>query len=395
MQPVQWDYLQLEKSLEARPTFTSTFDYWVSPWRFDLKEAPYWRPLTMQAMWLEKQAFGMRNPNGWLWVTTLCNAVYLGLIAATAFTLTRSRWMSVITLALFVATPGVLEWLRILQFNPSSSNGLLLEGGWLDQPDIWANCCILGAILLAYHRKLWPALLVATAATTFKESGFVAFLFAFGVIAFTGQVKRTPWHFYLAVGTVLFALFALRWQAGPEVRAGGATMMSKYIWVRFQGGVAGVILQEAQWFWGAGLAALSAFVLLRWKRPTSVVGRFCLFVFAVGIGAVIQAIQSRTVPSAGLVIMLTPGLRPGFLFFGWLWIMTIVCKRYPLPLLGAILGLIVISAMPYAMSRTAGWHSISLTRSFQAIFVAMSVVALAQFISESARTRCGRTAIVA
>ncbi|MBI3721066.1 MAG: hypothetical protein HY248_00810, partial [Fimbriimonas ginsengisoli] len=100
------DYHDIYISLESKRSLADTFDWWHASWV--VTRNTFWRPLTMQAWWIESRAFGEFRTHNWMRASVVLYALYGALFAAFVARLTRRRSLALLSLGLFMLPHGFL-----------------------------------------------------------------------------------------------------------------------------------------------------------------------------------------------------------------------------------------------------------------------------------------------
>ncbi len=380
LQKVEVDYHQLYPALESKHTFAQTFEWWHSAWRADEWVGAYWRPLSMQMWWLESHLFGEDRSFNWMRVSLLLAACFNLLLLRFFHLLSGRRLFALIGLAIF-ALPG--HWLHLispLSVEPRISNAdLLLLQGWKDQPDLFANCLTIGALIFAWNRRYGWALACAALAPCFKESGLLTFPLLFGLLLYRGELKSLPkWVYAGVVGFFGLYMFA-RWTAGPMVfgfhtHGGDAGAVARYTnamlplaWISIGG-------------FGEALAALGVCGLLLW-RPKKLLVWLGYVIALLAVSVLLVALQSQLPIDVAFAQFLMEGMRPVVLLVSWLLVGLAIWKHRQFLRQAIYLSLCAFFlAIPFAMVTGALEHVLTMARAFQAGYGAcafLSVVGVA------------------
>ena len=378
LQRIEVDYHQLYPSLESKQTFAQSFDWWHEPWRADQWVGAYWRPLSMQAWWIESHLFGEDRSYNWMRVSLLLAALFDVLLFLFFWRLTCRRLFALVGLAIFVLPGAWIHLLSPLAVVPRISNAdLLLVQGWKDQPDLFANCLIIAAMIFAFDRRYFGALICACLAPCFKESGLLVFPLVLAMVVYAGDFRRLPKWIYAAVAS-FFALYMFaRWTAGPMVfhfhtHGGDAGAISRYTNAMLP--LAIIALTSI----GAAFAGLTTFGLILW-RPR----RLWMWTSAVAaslfVGVLLLALQRLMELDVAFAQFLLDG-EPVLLFILWLLVTAaiIMARIYLKPAI-FLAACAFFVAIPFAMVTGALEHVLTLARAFQAGYgacAALSVISV-------------------
>lgn len=393
------DYVELLRTIGTKDSFAETFNFWHEPWRLDTDLAAYWRPLTMQLFWLENRAFRSNHPYNWVRISILAQVIYTLLFAALLYKLTNSPAVTLIT-TLVISFPR--EWLNPIPFLPTTYHTpsmLLLEKGWKDQPDLFANIFILATLLLALNRRWYLALACAAIAVCFKESGWLAFVLMPAALWATRfappllpSTRSTHTHvpksasggegvrgrgspFTLSTLAVILLLLALRWSAGPAVffahtRESNSGWLTEYLH-----SVSSIAFFDLRFFAEALIALAIAYVFTKWS-PSSVLSKLAIVGGAMICALVLSAIQHQVTLQIAPVLLLQGFASVGLQLLLWLalFIPLVLDKDLRLIALAFIL-LGMVAAAPHAATSQANLHTLSLAIYFQSVFVGCMILA--------------------
>jgi len=366
LQKVDVDYHVLYPSIEAKRTFLSTFNWWHEPWRADAWVGAYWRPLTMQAWWLEAHVFGEDRSYNWMRFSLLLMVVFDLLLLYFLWQLTKNKFLALAGLALF-ALPSA--WFHAV--NPLcdlarvNDADLMIVQGWKDQPDLFANIFVFAALILALKNRWALALACTAAAIGFKESGLMVFPLAALVIWPTQGIRRIPWWVYVASGAMLVLMMVARWFAGPLVFAfhsygrdvGG---LARYMNAMLPLGLSAVSSA------GETLVGAGVFGLLLWRPKNLLVWLgVVLGLFVAGV-ALVGWQESLTLDVA-FAQLLDQGAVPMLLLIVWLVLMAALWTQKTYFKWAMILAACAfVSALSFALATQAALHVLALARAFQA-----------------------------
>lgn len=384
------DVPMLLGSLAAKPTFVSTFAWWHESWA---KQAPYWRPLTMQTFWLEKRLFSLDRYDRWMWVTFVLGMVYAVLLGIYVHTLTGRRDLALLSVALFTLPSPLGHFQNII---PTGPNSALVLGSWKDQPDLWANSLILAALVLTHRRRFGWALACSAVAVCFKESGWLVFPLCFvQLLAMRRLRELPPWVYGVSVVVVL-TLLAFRYSAGPEV-VRGYHMGSNTHWRnRYVNALEGLYFSFLFSFlpgWLLGHALYAGALAVRRLGPVR--GVLSFLAMAVGVAFCYARIAALTVPEA-IVGLLDPEnnyILVAVLTAVWLFGAVSLARNRSLRNWAAyffVLG--AISATTFVAATQVLSHALHLAMSFQSVIVAAMILAVAERILPRLRKPFSRSA---
>lgn len=372
------DIPMLLGSLAAKPTFASTFAWWHESWA---KQAPYWRPLTMQSFWLEKRLFGLDRYDRWMWITFVLGAIYAVLLGIYVHTLTGRRDLALLSVALFTLPSPFGPFQNIV---PPGPNSALVLGSWKDQPDLWANSLILAALILTHRRRFGWALACSAVAVCFKESGWLVFPLSFVQLLATRRLRELPpWVYGVSVAVIL-TLLAFRYSAGPEV-VKGYHMGSNAHWRdRYANALEGLYFSFLFSFlpgWLLGHALYAGALAVRRLGPVR--GVLSLLTMAVGVAFCYGRMAALTVPEAivGLLDPVNNFSLVAVITALWLFGAVSLARDRSLRNWAAyffVLG--AISATTFVAATQVLVHALHLALSFQSVIVAAMVLAVAERI---------------
>ncbi len=366
LQKVDVDYHMLYPALESKPTFWSTFNWWHEPWRGDAWVGAYWRPLSMQAWWLEAHLFGEDRSFNWMRFSLILSVFFNILLLYFLWLLTKNRFLALVGMALFDFPAAWFHWICPLSDLPRVNNAdLMIIQGWKDQPDLFANIFVVGALILAVKNRWVLSLLCAAAAIGFKESGLMAFPLAAIVVWPTQGLKRMPWWVYVSSASIVALMMVARWFAGPLVFAfhsygrdvGGLT---RYLNAMLPLGLS-ALSSAGETLVGAGLAGL-----LLW-RPKSLpvwLGAILGLLFA---GVALVACQESLPLDVAFAQLLDQGAVPVLLLTLWLIVIAVLWTHKIYFKWAMILAACAfVSALSFGLATQAALHVLALARAFQA-----------------------------
>jgi hypothetical protein len=394
LQQTDVDYHMLYPSIEAKHDFTQTFAWWREPWRSDTWVGAYWRPLTMQAWWIESHTFGEDRPANWMRTSLLLSILFDLLLVSFVRTFTSNKWLALAALAIFALPPWWPHAISPLTVLPRVSNAdLLIAQGWKDQPDLWANCLIVAAMICSLREKWIPTLVFTALAIAFKESGLVVFPLVAILMICQRRMKSIPLWVYGASVSMLVLMMYARSVAGPLVfhfhsyggNAGGPT---RYTNAMFPLGFAA--FSSA----GQALCAFGVFALLvlRPKRPLVwLASLVALFVATVGCIAIQQGL-TLDIAFAQLVLIGSP---PIALLVLWLLLGTTIWKEKSIFHKAATFAACgYVAAIPFAMATQAALHCLALANAFLAAYGACATFALVLYLIEPFMKRFPKMALL-
>lgn len=377
LQEIDVDYQKLYPAIESKATFLQTFHWWHEPWREDQWVAAYWRPLTMQAWWLQSHLFGEDRSYNWMRLSLVLTVGLALLFTELMRRLTGRRLVALLGLALFALPAHWTNSLTPLSAQPRIWNiDLLICDGWKDQPDLFANCLILGAMVCALRNRLGLALACAGVAIGFKESGMMAFPLVALIATSQRGVRSIPWWCYAGGAGIMGVVMICRWFAGPLVFAFHTYGRNVSGLTRFGNAMLPVGFTAFS-SWGQTLLALGMFGLLLWrpKRPL-VWAAILLGAFGTAVGLV--AWQEQLSWEVALANLLLVGTLPALLLLAWLcigWVLWTQKQQFRWALILAACS--YLAAIPFAMATQTADHVLTLARAFQAGYGACVVLAFA------------------
>ena len=387
------DIPMLLHSLASKPTFLSTFAWWHQSWTF---ETAYWRPLTMQSFWLEKRFFGLDRYDLWMWVNVFWNVAFLLLLNQYVRALTGHRDLALLSVALYCLPMPISFAHGVLDPGPFSD---VVMASWKDQPDLWTDTLVVGALLLAYRRQFGLTLLCCALAVCFKESGWLAFPLLLIQLAATKRFREVSWRWYAAAAITVAALLVFRLSAGPEVFR-GYHLGSNHNWpTRYIRSVCGVyflmlILYPACWVFGHALYFSG--LALRKRGPGIALGVF--LVLAGFSGWFYTRVSDMTLMEAffGLIDFADVRAFAAGAVAVWLVAVAVLVRRREL--LGwfvyfAALG--AVSSGPYVAATQVLVHALHLAFAFQSVLGAILALALAEAIIGRVSAMGGRKPLTA
>lgn len=360
----------LLNSLASKPTYSSTFAWWHSSW---CKEVPFWRPLTIQSFWLEKAAFTTDHFEKWYCVMFLFKLIFFALMGVYAFKLTKRRDIALLATALYGIPITIIPHLADFVLTQAPVD---LVNAWKDQPDLWTDILILSALIFTFDKRYWLALLSATLAVCFKESGWFAFPLILLQLFYTRQIKSVPKSIFIGTLASIVLLAILRISSG--VGHGFSMGTNEYWFNRYFGAVGGLYLTTAMafpiaWLMGTTLFA-TVFTAIRCNRLISI------SVFATGIAITLTLawfLQGTPVSSA--LISFVDYESPNFIYtvpvFVWLLLAApLFFNRPALMRCSYVYVLIAITAVPFVMATQVLHHALHLSTCFGSIFVSIMFV---------------------
>lgn len=359
----------IDGAVSTKPTFASTWSWWYSSWT---REYQYWRPISIQAFWAERHLLG-NDYGGWFIVSLAGSIVFLVLAATLAWTLTRSRWLTALTMALY-ALPFWVPWPWAWMTAKPGADAVLIA--WKDQPDIWADTFIVLAMLAAARSRYYLALLAGALAVACKESGYLAFPLILAVVVYQGRWRNLSVLHYFAGTCTLCGLAAIRIMALP----GGTYHQGiNYDWlIRYTNAIDGIP-------GGAFLGVPAAFAFgvgafIAWRlRARSLLLSILPMIAGLLIGAAIEAARNGVPYSVGVVMSLDPKcevLPATILLTCWLIAAESVC-RDALARRVAILAALSSYALAaiFAAGPQVGYHALHLCQLFESLFGACLLLA--------------------
>lgn len=381
LQRVDVDYHMLYPSIEAKTTFGETFGWYREPWRDDAWVGAYWRPLTMQAWWLQAHMFGIDRPYNWMRISLLLAVAFDVLLLSLVWNLTKSRLLALIALALFALPSWIHAWTPLSE-RPRIGFSDLLILEWKDQPDLFANCFILGALILAIRGRFAFALLCGALAIGFKESGLMSFPLVFLAMAWTGRVKQIPKWCYAATAALLGLMMVGRWFAGPLVfrfhSYGGHTgAVTRYTNAMLPLGF-GALVSAGQTLAGAGL-----FGLMAWRPKGLIVWTLCVLGL-LGTSVVLVSWQNGLPLDVGFAQLIDTGTRPILLLLAWLLVFALLWRnKFLFKWAMFFAASAYLLALPFGMATQAAEHVLTLARAFQCAYGACVLLATGIALSEA------------
>ncbi len=366
------DIYMLVTAIESKSTFANTFDWWTESWTLMTE---YWRPLTMQTLWLQWHTFGYEKIHLFFVVSVILNLIYLGLFGMATYYLTRNRWIALASVFLFGCTRFYLPPLSFLLpdhelFSPSSA----LLTSWKDQPDLWTDCLIMGALLASLTKRWWAALLCTGLAICFKESGWLTFPMILIVLGFQGQLKSIPkWVYGAGLGMSL-VLLALRWSAGPKVFVGYRLGRNLYWYLKYNTAVGGMLSGVVLGSTGSFVMALVLFALFfLWKPKSPIIILLGLIsAFATNIAVIMLQKQVGWDVAGVLSFSWETSIVPCLIALFWIAGIFLLWKT-PWARHSALASLLLgcVAATQYAAAAHVRTHVLYLADSFQTIFLVL------------------------
>ena len=201
-------------SLATKPTYASTFQWWHTS---RIPKVPFWRPLSIQAFWLEKQAFTLERFDKWMIVSIIAHLGSLIALGWLALALTKRpvvAWLAILFFGGWHGTP----WLSNSALaNPLSVPGNVALDAWKNQPDLFADLFVFLSAALTLRGQYYPAIAMAFIAVAFKESGWMAWPIDGLALLLSGRFKSVGVRPIVTALAVIAALIALRASAGSAV----------------------------------------------------------------------------------------------------------------------------------------------------------------------------------
>lgn len=380
MKTVDVDYHMLYPSIEAKHSFGETFKWWRERWRADEWVGAYWRPLTMQAWWLQAHIFGEDKSFNWMRISVLLAIAFDFLLLVFLRTLTRRPWLALAGLAIFALPPTWLQYISPLGVVPRvASADLMIVQGWKDQPDLWANCFLLGAMIFALKKRYGWALVCTAAAIGFKESGLMAFPLVAILAVSRGEFKKIPIWVYGASIVMLALMMYARWLAGPLVlqfhsygnNVGGLTRYSNAVFPLAFTGIGS---------WSTFIFGIGIFAFIVQRPKNLIVGLLVIIgLFAASVG--LTALQERMTLDVALAHFIIVGLLPAIILSSWLAVIYLLWKQktYFSPAITlALCG--YVAALPFAMATQAAEHCLALGRALLAGYGACVAFAIGTWL---------------
>jgi hypothetical protein len=363
-------------SIAQKHTFLQTFTWYHTTWQPN-SHTPFWRPLTIQAFWLEAHVFGEDRFDRWIWLSIAMNCVCLALMYSLAKTISGRRDVALVTVALY----GICATVRLLHSSfvfPGAA--WVSTGAWKNQEDLFVDAFTLASMIAVARGKWCPALLCAALAVCCKESGWMTFFLDLVVVLLTGQVGKVPRSVWAATILVACVLIGLRASAGHEVFRGFHIGTNRYWYVRYSGAVAGLI---GETFCDDPCACVLA--LMPWafvfasRRAGNLYAGLAGALAVLGLSALVSTMQLGCSPFIGLTVILCPdtGRLADAVFCGiWIFLVSILLRDRPMRLL-ALFAVVCsfVAGVPYAGATQVGAHALHLADGFQALFGASLVVA--------------------
>jgi hypothetical protein len=118
-------------------------------------------------------------------------------------------------------------------------SGLVVSQNWKDQPDLWLDASLLGALTAVLKKKWGWALLLSAMAPCFKENGWAVFPVAFFLLAVRKELKFVPLWVWLATIGVVGVLMIFRSLTGLNFLHIDNVGHNINWWVRYHNAVCG------------------------------------------------------------------------------------------------------------------------------------------------------------
>ncbi len=248
------DVVMLKKGIDASPRLRDTGKWWTGYW---IGCNPFWRPLSSYGFWLMWKVFGWEHHDRFVLVTAVCHVAACALLFLLVEGITGRSALALLSLVLLnVRIP--LRYLSLL----TSSPGLGGVSRWVYIPDVWLAMCVIPALLMAWRGRLWWAIVLASMAAMFKETGFMAFPLV--ILFYWWRWRRLHKAFWALAGVAALLATAKLVGVGPGWILGS----NKYLWVRMFRFAAGRLvntLTTPHFPWGiAGIGI--AVSLIGWRN---------------------------------------------------------------------------------------------------------------------------------
>ncbi len=161
------DVVMLKKGIDATPRLRDTAKWWTGYW---IGCNPFWRPLSSYAFWGMYKTLGWEHQDRYEIVTAACHIAACALLFLLIEAVT-GRTLAALIGVWFLNLRIPVKYLDRMTEAP----GLAGVSHWIYLPDVWLALCVLPALLTAWRGRPWWALVFATLAAGFKETGFVTF----------------------------------------------------------------------------------------------------------------------------------------------------------------------------------------------------------------------------
>ncbi len=372
------DIPMLLGALSEKTTFASTFAWWHESWT---RQTAYWRPLTMQSFWLEKRLFGLDRYDRWMWVSFALGAAFAALLGIYVRVVTGRRDLALLSVALFTL-PSPLSLLRnIVSSGPNSD---LVLGTWKDQPDLWANCLTLAALILLHRRRFAWALACGAAAVCFKESGWLVFPLSLVQLIATRRLREMPLWVYGAAAAVILTLLGFRYSAGPAVMRGYHMGSNQHWHDRYVNALEGVYFSMMFTLlpgWLLGHAAVGGILAVKRFGPARGMLAFAAMAFLVAV--YYARADSLTLPEAVAGLLDPENNLPACAAVTALWLFGAAALARNRPLLRRAAYFFVLSAIaatPFVAATQVLAHALHLATSFESVIGAAMTLAVAERI---------------
>ncbi len=365
----------LYASLATKPTFASTWAWWHTSWTLTV---PYWRPLSIQAFWLEKHFFTLDRLDRWMWLSLALHLVCSGLLGVFAYLLTRRRDVALLTVALYTIIISFPSNWGLYLYAP----GLLANWNWKDQVDLFADTCTFSALIAALTQRYWMALAGCTLAVCFKESGWLAFALVVALLTYRGELRRVPVSVTVAVILTVATLLALRWSAGPQVWHGyHDTNGVNHHWIsRYATATSGIAINTLFFNPGTAVVGVALLGLIALRNRVRLAGLCVYGAASVGAFLLIECLFYHFPLLDGIGMLsdpaqMTPTIVVGVIFAFTLGAIPILARRpHMLQLAIFVLFCDLLSATMYVAAVQNKAHTLHLATGFQCLLNALVIV---------------------
>jgi hypothetical protein len=352
---------------------------------------PFYRPLSLTALWLEYHFLGTSHYERWLAVSIVLQLLLCTLLGVFLLRLTGSWAMSMFSVLVFAGYRNwpplgpALEYIHCVANSPS----LVAATEWKNQPTQLCDCATLLALIFAQNRRWIAALFVSVIAVLFKEAGWIVYALTAVFLLGTGQIRFVPKWVYPAVIVSMAVPMVARYSSGMGL-IGGLRIGSNHNWlVRYALSTGGAYV--VSWMlrtWPAALFATLAYIIYRAEGIGPIV-RLLLSLVAAMIATVAESHVEGIPLSVAFVVLFDPQL-----WFGCIAGCIVFMAASEITMRNTILRkpacvltvLMLISALPYVGATQVSSHALELCYVFQSSLVGLAIVAMI----EAAKSKLSR-----
>lgn len=384
------DNLLFINNIRMHPSFQSTLIWWHGNWIG--KSYPYyWRPLTMLSYWAEYHLFKPFRFDRWQMALFLFHFIFTVVLGLLSYSLTKSRAAALFTALLFNCChniPVISDIIPIFtRFTTQSA--LVVLNNWKDQPEAWVGIFTLATVIFTLRKQWWPALICASIAVCYKESGWQAFAFAFVTLLYTKQLTKLPFKIYIGAAISISMLIALRASAGHNVFIGPREGGHEYIPLRFYVGLTDENLVKLTTdYWPIPICgfAIAAITLI---RKLKFVLKFVAVILVCWLSAICIG-NSQHDNSIAITMFIMDGIGKFTLiiaiFFAYVFIFT--CKdKETLRTAIYLYILVVIATLPVIAIRQPNDHMLYMNHALKTLLIVYMTTAAFRYIYRTNRAQ--------